>query len=257
MFARSASKSVFRTHKYNQNAQNFETNPMGPVPGSETHISRKKSLSFLIGVRICLGRGPDWLEFQIRARLLWLGQIEACVDLQSLAWADCMQKACVTRAQTYEYIAITLGVFSGQVLCFFEKRTQHDKWKTSKNIFLNNQITARYNSHQVQIDVVEFDWAGYGYGHCLNHSGLSLCIYKYGYIYIYIYIYVFLSLSLYLFLSLSLSLSSYTWTHGLLPTFSLWPYATVDGRKEATLRCPGALQVVRNTNMFGALKIQW
>ena len=55
IFARSGSKSVFRTHKYLQNAQNFETNPMGPVPGSETQISGKKSLNFLIGVRIFLG----------------------------------------------------------------------------------------------------------------------------------------------------------------------------------------------------------
>jgi len=42
IFARSGPKSVFRTHKYHKNAQNFETNPMGPVPGSETQISRKK-----------------------------------------------------------------------------------------------------------------------------------------------------------------------------------------------------------------------
>ena len=55
IFVRSGSKSVFRTHKYHQKAQNFETNPMGPVPGSETQISRKKSLNFLIGVRISLG----------------------------------------------------------------------------------------------------------------------------------------------------------------------------------------------------------
>ena len=55
IFARSGSKSVFRTHKYHQNAQNFETNPMGPVPGSETQISREKSFNFLIGVRILLG----------------------------------------------------------------------------------------------------------------------------------------------------------------------------------------------------------
>jgi len=54
IFVRSGSKSVFRTHKH-QNAQNFETNPMGPVPGSETHISRKKSFNFLIGARIFLG----------------------------------------------------------------------------------------------------------------------------------------------------------------------------------------------------------
>ena len=52
IFARSGSKSVFRTHKYHQTAQNFETNPMGPVPGSKTHISRKKSLNLLSGVRI-------------------------------------------------------------------------------------------------------------------------------------------------------------------------------------------------------------
>ena len=46
---------MFRTHNYLQTARNFETNPMGPVPGSETQISRKKSLNFLIGVRIFLG----------------------------------------------------------------------------------------------------------------------------------------------------------------------------------------------------------
>ena len=55
IFVRSGSKSVFRTHKYHQNARNFETNPMGLVPGSETHISRKKSFNFLIGARILLG----------------------------------------------------------------------------------------------------------------------------------------------------------------------------------------------------------
>ena len=55
IFARSGSKSVFRTHKYHQNTRNFETNPMGPVPGSETHISRKKSFNFLIGARILVG----------------------------------------------------------------------------------------------------------------------------------------------------------------------------------------------------------
>ena len=31
--------SKFRTHKYHKIARNFETNPMGPVTGSETHIS--------------------------------------------------------------------------------------------------------------------------------------------------------------------------------------------------------------------------
>ena len=43
ILARFGSISEFRTHKYHQTAQNFETNPMGPVPGSETQISRKKS----------------------------------------------------------------------------------------------------------------------------------------------------------------------------------------------------------------------
>ena len=37
---------VFRTHKYHQTARNFETNPMGPVPGSETQISRQIEVDF-------------------------------------------------------------------------------------------------------------------------------------------------------------------------------------------------------------------
>jgi len=35
------SVSQFRTHTYHQTARNFETNPMGTVPGSETQVSRK------------------------------------------------------------------------------------------------------------------------------------------------------------------------------------------------------------------------
>ena len=61
IFVRSGSKSVFRTHKHHQIALNFETNPMGPVPGSETKISRKKGLNFLIGFRIFLGCCHDSL----------------------------------------------------------------------------------------------------------------------------------------------------------------------------------------------------
>ena len=37
-----AAISEFRTHQYHQNALNFQTNPMEPVPGSETQISWTK-----------------------------------------------------------------------------------------------------------------------------------------------------------------------------------------------------------------------
>ena len=49
-FARFGSISECRTHKYHQIAYNFETNPMGPVPGSETQITRKTNYFFLLGV---------------------------------------------------------------------------------------------------------------------------------------------------------------------------------------------------------------
>lgn len=45
-FARSGCISEFRTHKCHQLAYKFDTNPLEPVLGSETHISREESFSF-------------------------------------------------------------------------------------------------------------------------------------------------------------------------------------------------------------------
>ena len=56
IFGRFGSISEIRTHQYHQIAQNFETNPKGPVPGYETQIFRRNKLNFLIGVRILVGR---------------------------------------------------------------------------------------------------------------------------------------------------------------------------------------------------------
>lgn len=48
IFVRPGSISELRTHRC---TWNFETDPMGPVPLSETQVSRKQSLIFVIGIR--------------------------------------------------------------------------------------------------------------------------------------------------------------------------------------------------------------
>jgi len=107
IFARSGSKSVFRTHKYHQTAQNFETNPMGPVPGSETQISRKKSWNFLIGVRILLGY---WAC--IFVSMYWASILSMCWVSLSMFWA-CIFVSC--------YWASILSMYFEHVLIKFER----------------------------------------------------------------------------------------------------------------------------------------
>jgi len=50
--------SEFRTHEYHTIAGNFETNPMGAVPGSETQMVQGKNMVY-ISFRF-LGRG-EWV----------------------------------------------------------------------------------------------------------------------------------------------------------------------------------------------------
>jgi len=71
IFVRSGSISECRTHKYHEIAWHFEANPMEPVPGCETQISRNKKLQLVNRFSICLGI-LYFLFFAILFFLCWL-----------------------------------------------------------------------------------------------------------------------------------------------------------------------------------------